>query len=44
LTSISELIDAAPNDRVLRQQRASLLEQVGLPEIAEQDMRHSRAQ
>jgi len=44
LTSISDLIDAAPNDRVLRQQRASLLEQVSLLEIAEQDMRRSRAQ
>jgi Domain of Unknown Function (DUF928) len=44
LTSSSDLIEAAPDDRVLRQQRASLLEQVGLPEIAEQDMRRSRAQ
>jgi Domain of Unknown Function (DUF928) len=44
LASISELVDAAPNDRMPRQQRASLLAQVGLPEIAEQDMRRSRAQ
>jgi uncharacterized protein DUF928 len=44
MASISEVIDAAPNDQTLRQQRASLLAQVGLPEIAEQDMRRSRAQ
>jgi hypothetical protein len=34
LSSISELIDAAPNDTRLRDMRASLLEQVGLPEVA----------
>jgi hypothetical protein len=44
LASISDLIEAAPNDRGLRQQRASLLKQVGLPEIGEQDMRRSQAQ
>lgn len=35
LTAISELIEAAPHDSVLRRQRASLLAQVGLPEIGE---------
>lgn len=35
LTAISELIEAAPHDAVLRRQRASLLAQVGLPEIRE---------
>jgi hypothetical protein len=44
LTAISDLIDAAPNDRLLRQERASLLEQVGLPQIADLDMRPSRTQ
>ena len=44
LAAISDLIDAAPDDRALRQQRASLLEQVGLPQIAEHEMRLSRAQ
>jgi hypothetical protein len=44
MTAISDLIDAAPNDRVHRQQRASLLEQVGLAQIAEHDMRRSQAQ
>jgi hypothetical protein len=42
LTAISDLIDAAPNDRMLRQERASLLEQIGLPQIADLDMRPSR--
>jgi hypothetical protein len=44
LSAISDLIDAAPNDPALRQQRASLLEQVDLQGIAERDMRPSRAQ
>jgi Domain of Unknown Function (DUF928) len=44
MIAISDLIDAAPNDRVHRQQRASLLEQVGLAQIAEHDMRSSYAQ
>ena len=43
LTAISELIDATPNDTVLRNQRAALLEQVGLPEIAGYDVRPSSA-
>jgi len=33
LSSISDLIDAAPNDSRLRCQRLSLLEQVGLPRV-----------
>jgi hypothetical protein len=44
LAAISELIDAAPNTPVLRRQRASLLAQVGLSEIAEHDMRRIHAQ
>ena len=43
LTAISDLIDAAPDDPVLRKQRASLLKQVGLPEAAAYDLRHSPA-
>jgi len=43
LAAISDLIDAAPDDPVLRKQRASLLEQVDLPEIAEYDRRQSSA-
>jgi hypothetical protein len=43
LAAISDLIDAAPNDQVLRQERASLLEQVGLPQIAELDQRPRRS-
>ena len=44
LSAISDLLDAAPQEPVLRQQRASLLEQVGLREIVEHDRRRSRAQ
>lgn len=39
LMAISDLIDASPHDTILRKQRASLLEQVGLPEIADYDMK-----
>ncbi|HEX2719391.1 MAG TPA: DUF928 domain-containing protein, partial [Candidatus Deferrimicrobium sp.] len=35
LESISRMIEASPKDADLRQQRASLLEQVGLSEAAE---------
>jgi len=35
LATISELIEAAPNDPSLRRQRAALMAQVGLPEIGE---------
>jgi Domain of Unknown Function (DUF928) len=42
-TAISDLIGATPNDPALHQQRTSLLEQVGLREIAEHDMRRGRA-
>ncbi len=40
LAAISDLINSSPNDTVLRKQRASLLEQVGLPEIAQYEMGH----
>ena len=39
LMMISDLIEASPNDTILHKQRASLLEQVGLPEIAEFEMK-----
>jgi hypothetical protein len=39
LIAISDLIDAAPNDPALHQQRTLLLDQVGLREIAEHSMR-----
>jgi hypothetical protein len=39
LAAISELIDASPNDKVLRKQRAFLLEQVGLPEISQYEIK-----
>lgn len=37
IATISELIDKAPDDRKLRKQRASLLQQVGLWEVARHD-------
>lgn len=37
ISAISELIDAAPHNLELRQQRAALLEQVYLPEVADYD-------
>lgn len=35
LSSLSELIETHPKDKALREQRAFLLEQVGLPKVAE---------
>jgi hypothetical protein len=43
LTSITDLIEAAPNDPALRQQQSALLEQVGLRQIAEHNMRRNQA-
>ena len=40
IAMLSELIDAAPRNALLRQQRASLLEQEGLPEVAAYDRQH----
>ena len=37
---LSDLIEAAPQERVLRQQRAALLRQVGLPEPAAYDLQN----
>lgn len=37
ITAISDLIAASPSDRTLRLQRAFLLEQVGLSEVAQYD-------
>ena len=42
LSSISDLIDAAPQDATLRAQRAALLEQVQLQEAADFDRRAAR--
>ncbi len=39
LTTISDLIDAAPGDAQLRQQRADLLSQVGLADVASADLK-----
>ena len=39
IAELSELIEANPGDRVLREQRARLLEQVGLPDAAAADRR-----
>jgi hypothetical protein len=44
LGSLSDLIEANPNDAAVRSYRAALLRQVGLPEIAEFDLRHERKQ
>lgn len=41
--TLSEMIDAAPKDHGLRQQRAALMKQVGLPEIAEYDLKRPTA-
>jgi len=38
LAAVSDLIDTAPADVIFRKQRASLLEQVGLAQIAKYDM------
>jgi hypothetical protein len=42
LAAISDLIDSAPNDPVLRKQRATLLAQVGLPVVGEDGTGTSR--
>ena len=39
LTALADRIEAAPRDRALRQQRAALLQQVGLRDAAEFDLR-----
>ena len=41
--ALSEMIEAAPKDRGLRQQRAALMKQVRLPEIAEYDLKQPTA-
>lgn len=43
ISGVSELVDASPKDPVLRRQRASLLEQVGLSEVATSDKQFTRA-
>ena len=39
IATLSDLVEASPQDKALHQQRASLLEQAGLAEIAEYDLR-----
>ena len=41
IMAISELIEANPNDMNLRKQRAALLEQAGLPEVAEYELKQA---
>jgi len=41
IMAISELIEANPNDMNLRKQRAALIEQVGLPEVAEYELKQA---
>lgn len=43
VTALSDMIEAAPNSGVLRKQRAALLQQVGLPEVAEHDLKYPTA-
>jgi hypothetical protein len=43
ITAISDLIEANPNDMNLHKQRAALLEQVGLSEVAQYEMKQSGA-
>lgn len=43
VASISDLIDASPNDSTLRNHRAALLKQVGLVDVAEFDLRAAAA-
>ncbi|MGE5842799.1 MAG: DUF928 domain-containing protein [Deltaproteobacteria bacterium] len=43
LSGVSEKIDAAPRDLSVRKQRAALLEQVGLKEAAEFDLKEARS-
>jgi hypothetical protein len=40
LSSVSELIETAPHNAVFRKQRASLLQQVGLPQIIQYEKKH----
>ena len=42
ISGVSELVDASPKDPVLRRQRASLLEQVGLSEVATSEKQFTR--
>jgi uncharacterized protein DUF928 len=44
IKAISTKIEASPGDPFYRHQRAFLLEQVGLPEVAEYDLKRSRSQ
>lgn len=44
LSTVSQMIDASPDEPFLHAQRAALLEQVGLPEVAANDSRIASAQ
>ncbi len=41
--TLSEMIEAAPKNVLLRKQRAALLQQVGLPVVAKYDLKHPTA-
>ena len=41
--ALSDMIEAAPNNGLLRKQRAALMQQVGLPEIAKYDLNYAKA-
>ena len=41
IMALSELIEANPNDMVLRRQRAALLEQVGLSQVAQYELKQA---
>ena len=43
IMAISELIEANPNDMNLRKQRAAFLEQVGLSQVAQYEVKQSGA-
>ena len=43
LAGVSDRIDASPKDLSLRKQRAALLDQVGLNEAAEFDLKEARS-
>jgi hypothetical protein len=44
IATLSERIAAAPADPLLRRQRAALLRQVGLQEVADWDLAHAGAE
>jgi hypothetical protein len=43
MSCLCEMIDASPSDQILRRQRAALLKQIGLHEVADWDLRSAQA-